>query len=418
MPTSARLAFRRCDLASNFALAHVQTRDISQFRSNICCDAPAYSLLEWYEHDPWQRNAAAGPRQELPDVKTIEQKAESHRVTSIAADLLESRHIFELTENEVAQVFCRDVYRQVIYSAAFQRLKKIHFLGSLDYAIDPEGPKPNKRHTRYQHSLGVARLALQFSRDRHLSEQEEILSVVAALLHDIGHAPLSHSLESVFKKSFGIGHHIVSERIIKGDIPIGQDLHKVLTRARINPYEVLMILNGMGPRPFKDVFNYGINIDTIEAISRSATYLYQNHLSRPPSEVLGAMLTPCEISAAVLDNFWRLKDEVYNKLITNRVGLLADFVCQQYMQTHISTFDEDHFYLDDNELRDRHPRLFASLHNLRDGNLNELLPGIHRIDFVRRRFVIDPLVEVDSIPAIDARYTQSRNEEFLQIDAN
>jgi hypothetical protein len=50
--------------------------------------------------------------------------------------------------------------------------------------------------------------------------------------------------------------------------------------------------------------------------------------------------------------------------------------------------------------------------------LNELLPGIHRIDFVRRRFVIDPLVEVDSIPAIDARYTQSRNEEFLQIDAN
>jgi HD superfamily phosphohydrolase len=357
-------------------------------------------------------------RKQLADVKTIEHKAESHRITSIAADLLESRHIFELTETQVAQVFYREIYRQVINSSAFQRLKKIHFLGSLDYAIDPEGPKPNKRHTRYQHSLGVARLALQFARDRRLSEQEEILSVVAALLHDIGHAPLSHSLESVFKKSFGIGHHLVSERIIKGDVEIGQDLHKILTRARINPYEILMILNGIAPRPFKDIFNYGINIDTIEAISRSATYLYPNHLFRPPSDILNAMLTPCEISAGVLDNFWRLKDEVYNKLITNRVGVLADFICQQYMQNHISTFDEDHFYLNDSELKDRHPKLFASLSHLLTGKLDELLPGIDQIDFVRRRFIIDPLVEVDSISAIDARYTQNRNEESLRIDAN
>src|ERR1700721_948918 len=92
---------------------------------------------------------------------------------------------FELTEGQVAQIFHREIYRQVIATRAFQRLKKIHFLGSLDYVIDPEGPKPNKRHTRFQHSLGVARLALQFARDRRLEERDEILSVVAALLHDI-----------------------------------------------------------------------------------------------------------------------------------------------------------------------------------------------------------------------------------------
>jgi hypothetical protein len=352
------------------------------------------------------------------DVKSIEQRADSRRVTSITADLLEPQHIFELTENEVAQIFSRDIYRQVISSSAFQRLKKIHFLGSLDYVIDPEGPKPNKRHTRYQHSLGVARLALQFARDRRLAEREEIVSVVAALLHDIGHAPLSHSLESVFKKSFGLGHHVVSERIIRGDVEIGKDLHKILTRARINPYEILVILNGIGPSPFKELFNYGINIDTIEAVSRSATYLYQNALFRPPADVLSALLTPCEISTGALDNFWRLKDEIYNKLITNRVGVLADYVCQQYMQSHISTFDEDHFYLNESELRDRHPNLFATLHNLLTARLKDLLPGVDQIDFIRRHFIIDPSVAVDCTSAVDSRYTKTRNEESLRIDTN
>ncbi len=343
---------------------------------------------------------------------------QSRRVTSLTADLLESQHVFELTENEVAQIFCRDIYRQVINSSAFQRLKKIHFLGSLDYVIDPEGPRPNKRHTRYQHSLGVARLALQFARDKQLSEREEILGVVAALLHDIGHAPLSHSLESVFKKSFGLGHHLVSERIIKGDVEIGRDLHKILIRARINPFEVLIILNGLAPSPFKELFNYGINIDTIEAISRSATYLYQNTLFRPPSDVLSALMTPCELSTGVLDNFWRLKDEVYNKLITNKVGVLADYVCQQYMQSHISTFDEDDFYLNENELKDRHPKLFATLRNLLAGKLNALLPGVDRIDFIRRRFIIATSVAVDCISAVDSRYTQTKHEESLRIDTN
>ncbi len=75
-------------------------------------------------------------------------------------------------------------------------------------------------------------------------------------------------------------------------------------------------------------------------------------------------MTPCEISTGVLDSFWRLKDEVYNKLITNRVGVLADYVCRQYLQDHIATFDEDDFYLNENDLKKhRHPykNLAASL---------------------------------------------------------
>jgi uncharacterized protein len=338
------------------------------------------------------------------------------RATPFAADLLESHHIFELTEDQVAQIFHREIYRQVIATRAFQRLKKIHFLGSLDYVIDPEGPKPNKRHTRFQHSLGVARLALQFARDRRLEERDEVLSVVAALLHDIGHAPLSHSLESVFKKSFGLGHHLTSEMIVKGDADIGRDLHRVLVCAHINPFEILLIMNGKGSGPFRELFGYAINIDTIEAICRSVTYIYQNHLSRPPSEVLNAFLTPCEISTEALDSFWRLKDEIYNRLITSRLGVLADYICQRYMQDHISSFGADQFYLNEVELIAQHPRLFEMLRGL--SATTSYSPDVDRIDFKRRRFIVNSIVPLDHVPAVDERYIQTRQDETLKIQVN
>src|ERR1700744_6234872 len=51
--------------------------------------------------------------------------------------------------------------REVIATPAFQRLRVIHFLGGIDFLLvpAPNGAKGNIRHTRYQHSLGVARLA-------------------------------------------------------------------------------------------------------------------------------------------------------------------------------------------------------------------------------------------------------------------
>jgi HD superfamily phosphohydrolase len=42
-----------------------------------------------------------------------------------------------------------------------------------------------------------------------------------ALLHDIGHLPISHSLEPVFLSVFGIDHHHASEDIFFGRVAIG-----------------------------------------------------------------------------------------------------------------------------------------------------------------------------------------------------
>jgi HD superfamily phosphohydrolase len=62
------------------------------------------------------------------------------------------------------------LFAELVATPAFQRLKSVRFLGGIDYLLvrSPNGIGRNIRYTRYQHSLGVARLALLYSEERAL----------------------------------------------------------------------------------------------------------------------------------------------------------------------------------------------------------------------------------------------------------
>lgn len=84
----------------------------------------------------------------------------------------------------------------ILDSRHFQRLRQIRQLGFAEYSF------PGATHNRYIHSLGAMHTATlafdsifsRFPRKKELNHYREILRV-AALLHDIGHGPLSHSIE-------------------------------------------------------------------------------------------------------------------------------------------------------------------------------------------------------------------------------
>lgn len=322
-------------------------------------------------------------------------------------------HSFKMTNAEVDEVFSRPIYKRIIESKAFQRLKSINFLGSIDYVVNPK--QSRRRHTRYQHSLGVARLALQFSILRQLPEKQEIICVISALLHDIGHAPLSHSLESVFIEEYGISHHKVAERILRGDIPFSRDLHLALIEFGINPFEVLVVINGTGPEPYGEIFNHEINIDTIEGILRSCTYIYKNPKFWPPHEVLNALANRSIEALPILDGFWKLKDDVYHQLINSKTGVLADYICQDYMRANKPSFFEEYYYSTECELEKRHPLLFSNLRKLNSVEPCQLLPNTSEIIFNNRSFHINGDVLLDSEWAIDKRYTQTKSKEIYQL---
>lgn len=86
----------------------------------------------------------------------------------------------------------------VVDSPAFQRLRMIKQLGLADLAF------PGATHTRYAHGLGTLHIASgmfgQLSRAYDLPAQDasRLAATVrlAALFHDLGHAPLSHTTEA------------------------------------------------------------------------------------------------------------------------------------------------------------------------------------------------------------------------------
>lgn len=95
----------------------------------------------------------------------------------------------------------------VISHPWFQRLRHIKQLGLTDMVY------PAAQHTRFQHALGAMHLmtqALEALRNKgiEISEEEFEAAILSVLLHDIGHGPLSHTLEHTLLP--GIKHESLS----------------------------------------------------------------------------------------------------------------------------------------------------------------------------------------------------------------
>ena len=98
--------------------------------------------------------------------------------------------------------------REVINHPAFQRFRRIRQLGLTEFIY------PGATHTRFEHALGTMHVATKMFdaivrkqkpyliNDRLYEEaglqRDRQIVRFAALLHDIGHSPFSHSGETLF----------------------------------------------------------------------------------------------------------------------------------------------------------------------------------------------------------------------------
>ncbi len=193
----------------------------------------------------------------------------------------EGSHKLIFSEPEIISGFPDPLYLELIASPAFRRLRDVRFLGAIDFLVQPNGRPLQIRHTRYQHSICVGALALRYSQDNGWSQRAQRAFVSGALLHDVGHGPLSHSLERVFREEFEIDHHLATQEIIRQGIEGRHSLAEILRRHGVDPEQVIdMIDNEHGDcAPF---FLGKFNVDTLDAITRSAMYLRKNSLDTPP----------------------------------------------------------------------------------------------------------------------------------------
>lgn len=309
-----------------------------------------------------------------------------------------------------------ELIRALRETTAFKRLGDIRFLGALDYFLvaSPNGMQSNTRYTRLQHSLGVAALAKAYLDIKKHTPHQRMLCVAAALLHDIGHPPFSHTLEPVFEENFGLNHHKATEFIISGLTPLGREVADVLHTFGINPLAVLSVLNG-GDDIFDSFFSSPINFDTIEGILRARNYLKMQKLGLSPLKVmLAAAFRAKESSQQIVDDFWASKHEVYTLVIRSRLGVLHDTLFQAITRKHIGALSPADFFVTESEIFKKIPVLREAL---RKDRLNEIARSVlpSSVPFQARLFYIDASANFAS-GSDSARYRQTKRPTSLTLD--
>ncbi len=138
-----------------------------------------------------------------------------------------------------------------------QRLRWIKQLGlaSLVY--------PGANHTRFEHSLGAYHMAGLLTDHLGLGEEDRLLVCAAALLHDVGHGPLSHATESALAPFLRLEHESVIEILKKGE------LREVLDRYGLKASDIQSFINGSG---LGQIVSGEIDVDRMDYLIRDAHY--------------------------------------------------------------------------------------------------------------------------------------------------
>lgn len=116
-----------------------------------------------------------------------------------------------------------EIIWSLINTTEFQRLRRIRQLGTSYLTFH------GAEHSRFSHSLGVyeitRRIISQFERNNYPDwpSEERLVALCAALLHDLGHGPFSHSIEH----AFDMNHEDWTIKIIKGDTEVGAVLRSM-----------------------------------------------------------------------------------------------------------------------------------------------------------------------------------------------
>lgn len=161
-----------------------------------------------------------------------------------------------------------DVEQKVVDSWPVQRLRGIKQL-SIAYVVYPGGD-----HTRFTHALGTMHVAGQavesLRRSADISDDEWQLTRLAALLHDIGHGPFSHSYEEILVKHRGMNHERLGEEVVKKS-----QLADILKECGFGPDEIAGLAFGKrsgGKRYLNQVVASQVDADKLDFLVRDSYF--------------------------------------------------------------------------------------------------------------------------------------------------
>lgn len=217
----------------------------------------------------------------------------------------------------------------LVDTAPFQRLRRIRQLGPAFLTFH------GAESSRFTHSLGVLELARQAlaQLERHhpeLAEQRGVL-YAAALLHDVGHAPLSHTGEEMF----GLKHETWSGRLIRDHAALRDPLEAY---APGTAAAVADLLTGAGtPHPaIRALVSSQLDCDRLDYLLRDSYSTGTNYGRLDLERILAALTLAPDGSLAVhpkglmaVEHYLVVRNLMYRSVYNHRLNVVCNWLLHQ-----------------------------------------------------------------------------------------
>ncbi|WP_262148512.1 HD domain-containing protein [Chryseobacterium foetidum] len=220
-----------------------------------------------------------------------------------------------------------EILFDVIEHPYFQRLRRIGQTGLLNLIF------PGATHTRFHHALGAMHLmftALETLKQKgiSISVEEEKAAMLAILMHDVGHGPFSHALESMLMDDW---HHENLSLLLMNRL--NDEFNGELTLA-------LEMFQGKYHRKFfNQLISSQLDVDRLDYLKRDSffTGVSEGNIN---TERIVSMMNVCDDGELVIDakgiysieNFLTARMFMYWQVYYHKTSALAEFLLVKVLE--------------------------------------------------------------------------------------
>ena len=230
---------------------------------------------------------------------------------------------------------------ELIETFAFQRLRRIKQLGAASLVFH------GAESSRFTHSLGVFCVARKiFNRLSEINEdfkKEKFILFGAALLHDLGHGPLSHTSEEIFTHN----HEEWSKRIIQNYGPINSILKKFGNDIPDKIGELFSGKKNFISNPVKTLVSSEIDCDRLDYLLRDSYNTGTNYGLVDLERIISALTFSPDGCIAIkpkgiiaIEHFLILRNIMYRSIYNHRINEICSWILEKIISVVKNKFNQ------------------------------------------------------------------------------
>ncbi len=218
---------------------------------------------------------------------------------------------------------------ELIDTVAFQRLRRIKQLGAASLLFH------GAESSRFTHSIGVFCIARKIFRRLIESKssfcENKFVLYGAALLHDLGHGPLSHTSEAIFDHN----HEKWSQNLVKNYYPINSILKKydnTLPKKIAELFESKQLFS----RPLKTLISSEIDCDRLDYLLRDSYNTGTKYGLVDLERIISALNFSPDGNIAIkpkgviaIEHFLVLRNLMYRTIYNHRINEISTWILEK-----------------------------------------------------------------------------------------